>query len=107
MDPCPEQLMGAIAREMNLSETTFPTATASAAYRMRIFTPSAELPFAGHPSLGTAWVLGPGRWEQTTAGAVVTVEADATGAVMTQPDPEITEVDGGFLAVAAGNRMLL
>ncbi len=55
--------MQAIAREMNLSETTFvlPTtpegAAAGATYRMRIFTPGLELPFAGHPSVGTAWVL--------------------------------------------------
>jgi trans-2,3-dihydro-3-hydroxyanthranilate isomerase len=55
--------MQAIAREMNLSETTFvlPTtaagAEAGATYRMRIFTPGVELPFAGHPSVGTAWVL--------------------------------------------------
>jgi trans-2,3-dihydro-3-hydroxyanthranilate isomerase len=55
--------MQAIAREMNLSETTFvlPTTPAGAAegatYRMRIFTPGLELPFAGHPSIGTAWVL--------------------------------------------------
>ena len=55
--------MQAIAREMNLSETTFvlPVTAAGAAegatYRMRIFTPGVELPFAGHPSVGTAWVL--------------------------------------------------
>jgi trans-2,3-dihydro-3-hydroxyanthranilate isomerase len=55
--------MQAIAREMNLSETTFvlPVTAVGAAegatYRMRIFTPGVELPFAGHPSVGTAWVL--------------------------------------------------
>src|SRR5918992_3739585 len=54
--------MQALAREMNLSETTFvlpPTdegRAAGANYRMRIFTPARELPFAGHPSIGTAWV---------------------------------------------------
>lgn len=48
----------AIARETNLSETTFPMATTKAAdYRLRIFTPAAELPFAGHPSVGTAWLM--------------------------------------------------
>lgn len=47
----------AIAREFNLSETTFVLPTDRAAdYRIRIFTPGAELPFAGHPSVGTAWV---------------------------------------------------
>lgn len=50
--------MEAIAREMNLSETTFivPSANPSANYRNRIFTPGGEIPFAGHPSLGTAYV---------------------------------------------------
>jgi trans-2,3-dihydro-3-hydroxyanthranilate isomerase len=53
----------ALAREFNLSETAFPMtptpaqAAAGATYRLRIFTPLAELPFAGHPSVGTAWVL--------------------------------------------------
>src|SRR5437016_5512791 len=51
--------MQAIAREMNLSETTFvlPATRPDCAARVRIFTPAAELPFAGHPTVGTAWVL--------------------------------------------------
>jgi trans-2,3-dihydro-3-hydroxyanthranilate isomerase len=51
--------MQAIAREMNLSETTFvlPATRADCIARVRIFTPARELPFAGHPTLGTAWVL--------------------------------------------------
>ena len=51
--------MQSIAREMNLAETTFvfgPTQPQSAA-RVRIFTPTTELPFAGHLMVGTAWVL--------------------------------------------------
>ncbi|MHB8463231.1 MAG: PhzF family phenazine biosynthesis protein [Acidimicrobiales bacterium] len=121
VDECPEDLMAGVAREVNLSETTFPTVTGPGAYRNRIFTPGAELPFAGHPSLGTAWVLGPGRWEQTTSGAVVTIEADSSGASMTQPDPNITDADphgvaaaigiggieGAFLAEVAGNRLFI
>ena len=48
-----------LAREFNLSETVFPMAaeSAEATYRLRIFTPGTELPFAGHPSVGAAWVL--------------------------------------------------
>ncbi|HEU4568336.1 MAG TPA: PhzF family phenazine biosynthesis protein [Marmoricola sp.] len=58
-----------IAREFNFSETTFPVSTGSTTgsdfdglttgnrYRVRIFTPGGEIPFAGHPTLGTAWVL--------------------------------------------------
>jgi len=50
--------MLAIAREMNISETTFvfPANNPSANYRNRIFTPAGEIPFAGHPSIGTAYV---------------------------------------------------
>ncbi len=51
--------MQAIAQEMNLSETTFvlPPTDSQATYWMRIFTPAREIPFAGHPSVGTAYVL--------------------------------------------------
>jgi trans-2,3-dihydro-3-hydroxyanthranilate isomerase len=51
--------MQAIAREMNLSETTFvlPTTRPDCAARVRIFTPGREVPFAGHPTVGTTWVL--------------------------------------------------
>lgn len=53
-----EAEMLAVAREMNLSETTFvlPPTKPGANYRNRIFTPGGEIPFAGHPSLGTAYV---------------------------------------------------
>ena len=54
--------MQRLAREMNLSETVFllPAEDGGDA-RMRIFTPAAELPFAGHPVLGTAFVVGEAR----------------------------------------------
>jgi trans-2,3-dihydro-3-hydroxyanthranilate isomerase len=49
------------AREFNLSETTFPDDASPGhtgdSYAVRIFTPAGEIPFAGHPTLGTAWVL--------------------------------------------------
>jgi PhzF family phenazine biosynthesis protein len=53
------QEMQTIARWTNLSETTFvvPTTQVGADYRVRIFTPLSELPFAGHPTLGTAHAL--------------------------------------------------
>lgn len=51
--------MQAIAREMNLSETTFvQTPTAGGHAKIRIFTPKHEIAFAGHPTLGSAFVLG-------------------------------------------------
>ena len=50
--------MQALAREFNLSETTFPTAPPpGATYGLRIFTPTTVRPFAGHPSVGAAGVL--------------------------------------------------
>jgi trans-2,3-dihydro-3-hydroxyanthranilate isomerase len=51
--------MQRIAKEMNLSETTFvlPPRASDADFRVRIFTPVRELPFAGHPVVGTHWVL--------------------------------------------------
>ena len=51
--------MQAIAREMNLSETTFvlPPTREDCVARVRIFTPGSELPFAGHPTIGTSYVL--------------------------------------------------
>jgi len=51
--------MQAIANWTNLSETTFvlPATTTEADYRLRIFTPRSELPFAGHPTLGSAHAL--------------------------------------------------
>jgi trans-2,3-dihydro-3-hydroxyanthranilate isomerase len=52
-----EGLMLEVAREVGFSETTFVTAGGGTRYSMRIFTPAGELPFAGHPTLGTAFVL--------------------------------------------------
>jgi len=58
-DDLSDAAMQAIAREMNLSETVFVQASANSAYaaRLRIFTPGKELPFAGHPTVGTAVAL--------------------------------------------------
>jgi PhzF family phenazine biosynthesis protein len=68
-----DETMAAFARWTNLSETTFllPPTDAGADYRVRIFTPAEELPFAGHPTLGSchAWLLGGGA--PKTAGVIV------------------------------------
>jgi PhzF family phenazine biosynthesis protein len=65
--------MAALARWTNLSETTFllPPADSGADYRVRIFTPGGELPFAGHPTLGSchAWLSAGGK--PRTPGVVV------------------------------------
>src|SRR5690349_21037884 len=49
--------MQALARQMNLSETTFVLPSERATAHVRIFTPGFEMPFAGHPTLGTAHVV--------------------------------------------------
>jgi len=56
-DGLSDEQMAAIARWTNLSETTFllPPTDGASDYHVRIFTPFAELPFAGHPTLGSAW----------------------------------------------------
>ena len=55
----PTELMQKIAREMNFSETTFilPPDDPAHAARVRIFNPEFEMRFAGHPTIGTAWVM--------------------------------------------------
>ena len=65
--------MQRIARELNLSETVFMLpAERGGDARVRIFTPGNELPFAGHPVLGTAFVIG-----ERTGGATVELELEA------------------------------
>lgn len=74
--------MQAIAREMNFSETTFVTGRDAAGAAVRIFTPGEELPFAGHPTLGTAWVLCSGQGDTVlhlAAGDVPVRFADGVG----------------------------
>jgi trans-2,3-dihydro-3-hydroxyanthranilate isomerase len=102
--------MQRLAREFNLSETVFvlPAEDGGDA-RVRIFTPAAELPFAGHPVLGTAFVLGQAAGTQTirleTGAGVVPVElARENGRIvsgrMRQPVPtwEPYEQAGQLLA---------
>ena len=56
-DDLPTAALQAMAREFNLSETAFPVRSDRADYRLRIFTPEEELPFAGHPSVGAGALL--------------------------------------------------
>ena len=101
--------MQALAAEFNLSETTFVLAAADAANtaRVRIFNRTAEMAFAGHPMVGTAFVLASQRPELTTAtfeipaGLVhIDIERDAgnavTGATVAAPQP--LSIDGTVAA---------
>ena len=62
--------MQAIAREFNLSETVFvmPPDNPAHSAKVRIFTPTIELPFAGHPTVGTAIILAKQRWGTDDGG---------------------------------------
>ena len=105
--------MLALARETNLSETTFVLpARAGGHARVRIFTPRCELPFAGHPTLGTAFVLG-GAMESTELRlelpvGIVPVRLEREGprisfGWMTQPNArEIAAPPAGEVLAALG-----
>src|SRR6266508_6824921 len=106
-----EQLQ-AIANEFNLSETIFvlPATVAEATYRVRIFTPAAELPFAGHPSVGAA--VTQLRRGAVTAGMVVQecgagllriAVSEAGTATLTGGEPTVgPELDPAPLLAAVG-----
>jgi trans-2,3-dihydro-3-hydroxyanthranilate isomerase len=84
-----ERLMQGTARELNLSETVFvlPPSDERAHARVRIFTPGTELPFAGHPVLGTAFVLGAERGLTSvgieTGAGVIPIELTREGEQIT------------------------
>lgn len=98
------ELMQALALEIGFSETTFvlPAAMGGQA-RIRIFNPRHEMPFAGHPVLGTAWVLAAPLQRslidlETMKGIVrVEIERDESGALvfgrMEQPVPTVRTLD--------------
>jgi len=108
--------MQRVAAETNLAETAFVTGRAEDAWRVRIFTPVRELPFAGHPTLGSAWAIralrAPGAETLVLAldaGAIpVRFEAGAAGerAWLTSPPVELgPEADRGAAARAVGLEM--
>jgi trans-2,3-dihydro-3-hydroxyanthranilate isomerase len=104
--------MQAMAREFNLSETAFPLPPSdpgAADYRVRIFTAGQELPFAGHPSIGTAWLLGrlgrirAGAARQECGAGILPVEVTADGATLTGGTPTVGDpLDPEPLLAAAG-----
>jgi len=104
-----------IAAEFQLSETAFPlrptdsleAARVGADYQLRIFTPDTELPFAGHPSIGTAWLLqqlkwfGPGEVRQLCGEGLLPLSVDAEGATLTGGAPRVGEPIDPLAALAA------
>jgi trans-2,3-dihydro-3-hydroxyanthranilate isomerase len=103
--------LAAIAREFNLSETVFPLPPTQpgASYRVRIFTPSQELPFAGHPSVGVAWalardgVIAAGDAVQECGAGLLPVRVHAAGAWIGGGPPSVgPALDAVALAEAVG-----
>jgi trans-2,3-dihydro-3-hydroxyanthranilate isomerase len=104
--------MQPLAREMKFSETVFVLPSEDAHARIRIFTPQTELPFAGHPTLGSAFVLGGplqlGEIRLETGAGVVPVALEREGARivfgrMSQPVPTWQEFErADELLAAAG-----
>lgn len=99
----------ALAREFNLSETTFPVPWGPAGYDVRIFTPADEVPFAGHPTIGTAWLLRrrgelpAGDVVQHCAAGPVDVAVTDQGAELTTRPRYVTDPsDGSALATGVG-----
>ena len=97
----PEERLQPLAREINFSETVFVYPAAGDGHaRIRIFTPARELPFAGHPVLGTAFVLGgplqlDELWLETGAGVVpVRLERDGSRIVFGWMRQPMVEAEG-------------
>ncbi|MDA1004181.1 MAG: PhzF family phenazine biosynthesis protein, partial [Chloroflexi bacterium] len=89
--------MQCIAGWTNLSETTFVLPSDRADYRLRIFTPKGELPFAGHPTIGSAHavieaaIASPhdGALTQECTAGVIAMRVDGTRIVATVPSPRV------------------
>jgi trans-2,3-dihydro-3-hydroxyanthranilate isomerase len=107
----PEDLLQPLAKEIGFSETVFVLPSEAAHARIRIFTPASEIPFAGHPMLGSAFVLGqPMQLDAIsleTGAGVVPVRLEREGAKvvfgwMEQPIPTIEPFDEAPLLGALG-----
>jgi trans-2,3-dihydro-3-hydroxyanthranilate isomerase len=102
--------MQTLAREFNLSETVFVLPSAQATYRARIFTPEAELPFAGHPSVGAAvtamrrGLFGPGPVVQECGAGLLPITVTPAGsATLTGGSPTLSDpVEPAELLTLAG-----
>jgi trans-2,3-dihydro-3-hydroxyanthranilate isomerase len=107
----PDDVLQPLARELNLSETVYVYPAEDGGHaKMRIFTPAKEIPFAGHPTLGTAFILaGPLQLEEIrleTPAGVIPVRLEREGARikfgwMTQLVPEVRPYEGGSELLSA------
>ena len=97
----PSAALQAIAREFNLSETSFPTPIDESTYAVRIFTPGMEVPFAGHPTLGTAWVLR----QRGELGSAPAVQRCGAGDVAVTAGPDGARLSAATREVGAPVRL--
>jgi len=90
----PEAAMQSIARELNLSETTFVLSPQNKEndFHVRIFTPAGELPMAGHPTIGTAFVLAREKLIRAKAGTTAVRFEEGVGVIPVS----ITAADSGL-----------
>lgn len=106
--------MQRIAGWTNLSETTFILESKKADYRLRIFTPRRELPFAGHPTIGSAhaalesgFVTKKKRLVQDCGAGLINLEVEADGRIfLTGPEPKISPVDGAIPSIPTRGKLL-
>jgi PhzF family phenazine biosynthesis protein len=109
--------MQAIAAWTNLSETTFVCAPREqqADYRLRIFTPMRELPFAGHPTIGSAWALlrnglkpqRAHRLVQECGKGLIDIKIDGERLFLALPEPQFREPTPAHLAALADGLNLI
>ncbi|MBI4247587.1 MAG: PhzF family phenazine biosynthesis protein [Candidatus Rokubacteria bacterium] len=110
-----ETAMQQIARWTNLSETTFVLPSTTAHYRLRIFSPAGELPFAGHPTIGSAHAAREANlvprevttFTQECAAGVIPLAVDERGIHARVPTPKLLErpVDAARLRAALGAKV--
>jgi PhzF family phenazine biosynthesis protein len=94
-----DRRMQEIAAEVGYSETAFVVARDGDRYRVRYFSPLAEVPFCGHATIATAVALGPGEHVFVTNAGEVPVTVDASGAAtLTSVDPDVADLPAGDLA---------
>ncbi|MGH9941272.1 MAG: PhzF family phenazine biosynthesis protein [Pyrinomonadaceae bacterium] len=110
-DRLPAEQMQAVARWTNLSETTFVCAPTDpqADYRLRIFSPTSEMPFAGHPTVGSAYAVlraglrpkTPGSLVQQCGAGLIPLRVEGERLFFALPKPALHDISAEHLAAIA------
>lgn len=104
-EPLSDETMRRLGQQMNLSEITFVQDSAVADAQVRIFTPSYEMPFAGHPTLGTAFAVAEGRQQVSLAmkAGIIPVAVDGAQVTLTANAPSYRAAPASTELAAALN----